>query len=229
VVSLYTIAVLSYNAKKADWKDAEMLTVYLTRHGETVWNTQNRMQGRQDSPLTGEGLAQAADLARQLAGIALDRIWTSPAPRAVQTADRIAAAQSRPVPVEIDDRIHEMALGSMEGLSVDQANALDPENMQAFFYRPQDFRPLGDGEDFQQVSDRMALFLDDLTAYARLCERTGEDRRVLVISHNITLKALFALMANRPLAMLRDGPPIRQATLYRAWLKSRWHIEFMIK
>lgn len=202
-----------------------MLNLYLTRHGETIWNTQSRMQGQQDSPLTENGLEQAAALARQLQDVPLGQIWASPARRAVRTAEIILAAQLRPVRLDIDERIHEMALGLLEGLSVDEANALDAENMHHFFFEPHLYKPFAGSEDFSHVSGRMAAFLDDMVALARACEATGEDRHVLAVSHNITLKALFALMENRPLAMLRDGPPIRQATLYRAWLDDRWHIE----
>jgi len=34
-------------------------TIYLTRHGQTEWNVQRRMQGHMDSPLTPLGLQQA--------------------------------------------------------------------------------------------------------------------------------------------------------------------------
>lgn len=199
-----------------------MLYLYMTRHGETVWNTQSRMQGLQDSPLTDLGLAQAARLARQLKKIPLSRIWCSPAPRAIRTAEIILSAQSQIVPLIVDERVGEMALGRLEGLTVEEANDLDPANMHAFFFEPHRFLPLGDGEDFRQVTERMAGFLDDITRLALAVENDQQDSHVLLISHNITLKALFALMGNQPLSMLRDGPPISQATLYRAWLDGTW-------
>lgn len=202
-----------------------MLTIYLTRHGETIWNTESRMQGQQDSPLTAAGQRQAEVLAAELRAISLDLAWTSPAPRALATAQTILAAQPRPVPLRLDDRIHEMNLGDWEGLTIADAQAADPANLQAFLYAPPNFHPVGGGESFQQVSDRMASFLTDLTAAAITAGRTGQTLNWLVVTHNITLKALFALMRERPLAMLRDGPPIPQAAIYRARLDGRWTIE----
>jgi len=201
-----------------------MLYLYCTRHGETVWNTQSRMQGLQDSPLTDLGLAQAARLARQLQNVPLARVWSSPAPRAIRTAEIVLSAQADPAPLVIDERVGEMALGDLEGLTVEEANALDAANMHAFFFEPHRFIPLGAGESFRQVSDRMAGFLDDMTRLALSVAHDPNDSHVLLISHNITLKALFALMENRPLAMLRDGPPIQQATLYRARWDEKWVI-----
>ena len=37
-------------------------TIYLLRHGETVWNREGRLQGQRDSPLTARGIAQAGAL-----------------------------------------------------------------------------------------------------------------------------------------------------------------------
>ncbi|MEA4889329.1 MAG: histidine phosphatase family protein [Clostridiaceae bacterium] len=200
-----------------------MLQLYLTRHGETIWNTQSRMQGRQDSPLTPVGLEQAGRLADALADVPLSRVWTSPAPRAMQTCRIVLSRQKQPPVCQVDPRIHEMDLGSWEGLSIGEAKALDPDNLLAFLHDPERFRPTG-GESYRQVSARMASFLTDLQDLARQCEQDGCEINALVVSHNITLKALFALMERRPLAMLRDGPPIRQAALYRAQYAGRWLI-----
>ncbi len=202
-----------------------MLHLYLIRHGETIWNTESRMQGRLDSPLTKRGIEQAKKVAWQLRPVALDVIWSSPAPRALKTAEFIMADQAAPRPeLRIDGRIHEMDLGDLEGVFVQEAEKADPQNMHAFFYEPQNFRPVGAGESFQQVCERMARFLEDLRKAADLCQRTGKDQHWLVISHNITLKALLALMLGRPLSMLRDGPPILQASLYQVWHDGYWHI-----
>src|SRR5262249_16717437 len=61
-------------------------TVYLVRHGETVWNTDGRCQGRADSPLTELGRAQITELALALSNVAFDAAYTSPQDRARATA-----------------------------------------------------------------------------------------------------------------------------------------------
>ena len=65
------------------------MTIFLVRHGETVWNTLGRQQGRLDSPLTNPGIAQA-EAAGDLLGELLDPeqnicIKTSPLKRAYRT------------------------------------------------------------------------------------------------------------------------------------------------
>lgn len=202
-----------------------MLYLYLTRHGETIWNTQSRMQGRLDSPLTEKGLEQARKLAEQLQPVPLDLIWSSPAPRALKTTEIIMDSRTAPVKLQVEDRIHEMDLGDWEGLTVADAKASDPANLQAFMHEPQFFQPAGAGESFSQVMERMGDFLRDMENAAHTFSQDTQDHHWLVVSHNITLKALLALMRGRPLGMLRDGPPIRQASLYKAWFDGHWQIE----
>lgn len=195
-----------------------MLTLYFARHGETIWNTQSRMQGRLDTELTEKGLSQAIALGNLLRGIHLDRVYVSPAPRALRTAElALNAGQFTPdLPMVVDARVHEMDLGDWEGMSVDEVKAIASDNLQSFFFSPPDYLPTGSGESYAEVSARMANFLSEIEtlAEAALCEK--QTLQILLVSHNITLKALLALLRRRPLAMLRDGPPLQQAALYRA-------------
>ena len=70
--------------------------VYFTRHGETVWNVENKICGMTDSPLTEKGRAQARELGEKLrtSGLRIDEILYSPLSRAADTARAIAAKSS---------------------------------------------------------------------------------------------------------------------------------------
>lgn len=69
---------------------------YFVRHGETVWNVENKICGATDSPLIERGHAQARETGRVLkqridAGkIHIDEILTSPLSRAYDTAKEIS-------------------------------------------------------------------------------------------------------------------------------------------
>ena len=54
-----------------------MIELYITRHGETVWNTENRMQGTEDSPLTSKGIQNARSLGKALHDIEFTAILSS--------------------------------------------------------------------------------------------------------------------------------------------------------
>ena len=57
-----------------------MGTVYFTRHGQTVWNVENKICGATDSPLTDLGHEQAIELGKKILeeGIQIDEILYSP-------------------------------------------------------------------------------------------------------------------------------------------------------
>ena len=194
--------------------DCRPIHVYWSRHGETLWNTQNRMQGLGDSPLTEKGLADARRLADALADVPLGKAFCSPAPRARRTCD--LALAGRRIPIIEDDRIQEMALGRFEGLTVEEAYFLDAGNTDAFFHKPDRYVPFG-GESFADVYERIRQFLDDLTSPCPGDQNRFEhDYHVLVISHNITIKTALTIMRGLPVEKLREGPSIPQATLIQA-------------
>jgi 2,3-bisphosphoglycerate-dependent phosphoglycerate mutase len=67
-----------------------MTTLYLVRHGETIWNANRRFQGHRDISLNETGRAQAEIVARAIAPCHLDAIITSDLARAYETADIVA-------------------------------------------------------------------------------------------------------------------------------------------
>lgn len=100
-------------------RGGHILSLYVIRHGETVWNRERRLQGRQDSPLTPLGEAQARRMGRWLAeaGVAGHSLWTSPLGRARQTAALIGA-ETGLTPAVMDD-LAELGVGAWEGLTAD--------------------------------------------------------------------------------------------------------------
>lgn len=92
---------------------------YVTRHGETAWNLENKVCGRTDLPLNATGEAQARETGRGLGGVPLHRVVCSPMLRARQTAELIC--EGRDVPIEADERLIEQDYGTYEG-----ADRFDP-------------------------------------------------------------------------------------------------------
>lgn len=85
--------------------------LWLVRHGETEWTCDGRLCGRSDPPLTEQGRADARALRAVLSGSTFDRVVSSPAVRAVETA-RLAYGEP-----EIDERLHELDFGDLEGMT----------------------------------------------------------------------------------------------------------------
>ena len=87
-----------------------MHKLYFTRHGETVWNVENKICGMTDSPLTERGRAQARALGQKVkaGGYAIDEILYSPLSRAADTAMAIAEATGLPARCEPRLRIYNL-------------------------------------------------------------------------------------------------------------------------
>lgn len=131
--------------------------IFVLRHGETVWNTSGRFQGRSDSPLTELGRKQALRQRQILLAQkdVPDAIFSSPLGRAVETSGIVFGAG---VDIRLDDRLQEIAFGAWEGLTRDEVRA---EIDCPFDSGLWNFRSPG-GEDFDTISRRVGQFLDDL-------------------------------------------------------------------
>ena len=90
---------------------------YLVRHGQSVSNVEERVQGQEDVDLSELGRAQALAVAawarRQNAETPIDEIWSSPLKRARHTAEAIAAALG--LPLLLEEGLRELHAGVFQG------------------------------------------------------------------------------------------------------------------
>jgi broad specificity phosphatase PhoE len=93
----------------------------LLRHGETEWSASGRHTGRTDIPLTARGEAAAAALAPALARRQIRAAFTSPATRAVRTAELAGLTDAKP-----DPDLWEWDYGGYEGLTTAQIQVERP-------------------------------------------------------------------------------------------------------
>jgi len=146
-----------------------MTTMLLTRHGETDWNRELRIQGSSDVELNDLGRAQARGLAQELEHLDIDAIYSSDLRRARATAEVVAASHG--LDVRLDPRLRERSFGSWEGLTREDVAAL-PEGSHH------------DGESDDEVRERV---VEAVQAIADA--HPGE--QVLVVSHGAALNTLW--------------------------------------
>ncbi len=89
-------------------------TIYIVRHGESVANSEGRVAGHSDSPLSAIGLKQADLAAQALADVKLDAVYSSDLTRAYTTA--LPHAELRGLEVTRDARLRELFVGDMENM-----------------------------------------------------------------------------------------------------------------
>ena len=144
------------------------ITLYLSRHGQTVANAQKRFSGKRDTPLTELGLRQVHDVGRIMVRAvgkrpALDFI-SSPLARACRTMEVVRGQLGLPPDgFATDARLQEIDLGDWDQLTDDEARALDPVK---FTERGNDkwHVRVPNGENYEEVAARASDWVQSLTA-----------------------------------------------------------------
>jgi probable phosphoglycerate mutase len=192
-----------------------VLTIVLTRHGLTGQSIPEQHLGQRiDVGLSDEGRAQAEVLGRRLAGVAFERIVSSPLRRARETAGIVAAAApGRPSP-ELDDRLSEMDYGAWEGLTYAQIEAHDP-TARARWERDPAVNACPSGESGNDVAARATDFLRDLIAWHEQLEGVGSmvQRPVLAVAHSTFDRILVCVASGTPVSEFRRRFSQDQANL----------------
>ncbi len=144
------------------------ITLYLSRHGQTVANAQKRFSGKRDTPLTELGLRQVHDVGRIMVRAvgkrpALDFV-SSPLARAQRTMEVVRGELGLPPDgFATDARLQEIDLGDWDQLTDEEARALDPAK---FAERGNDkwHVRVPNGENYEEVAARASDWVQSLTA-----------------------------------------------------------------
>ncbi|MBC7960239.1 MAG: histidine phosphatase family protein [Vallitaleaceae bacterium] len=178
--------------------------IYITRHGETEWNTAKRMQGQSNSPLTELGEKQAAWLAKRLEAVEFNIIYSSSLFRAIHTSNILKG--DRPIDIIPTNALREIYLGSWQGCLSEDVQREDAQRYHCFWNEPESYIP-GDGESFEELNQRVGVFFKELL-------QNHPNDNVLIVAHAVVLKALFNFInhSGTPKS-LWDGPHIRPTCL----------------
>jgi probable phosphoglycerate mutase len=175
-------------------------TLFVVRHGETLWNRDGRQQGQLDGELSPLGVRQAEALARGLAAERLDALYSSGLGRAVQTADVIGRELG--LQVRTDARLRERHLGMLQGMTMSDFEREHPDEFARFRSDDADYVVPG-GESVRQRHERHVAAATELA-------RRHAGGRVAVVAHGGVLNSLIRHTLGLPMA----GP--RRYSLYNA-------------
>ena len=149
------------------------MSLFFIRHGETALNVARVLQPS-DTPLNERGLAQARALGARLAGSGVAHILSSDLPRALQTAQAIAAATG--ATIETTPLLHERNFGDLRGRLYDTLG-FDPIEDEA--------APPG-GESMAEFKARVAA------AFALALQQRGRLAGALaVVTHGLVVRAVI--------------------------------------
>lgn len=192
--------------------------MYIVRHGETEWNTMGKLQGWQNSNLTNNGIENAIRLGERLENVEFTHIYSSPLERAIETANYIVG--NRNIEIQVLEGLKEMGFGLWEGLENEELIDLYGEEHNNFWNRPELYKPNG-GETFEEFFMRIKSSLD------YILENTKKGN-VLIVSHGVAIKALFAIMNGTKLEDFWDDTYVEGTSLSILEVKDK-KIEFKLK
>lgn len=142
---------------------------YFVRHGETIWNVENKICGATDIALTDRGHQQAIETGKRILeeGITADEILYSPLMRAADTAKHISEMTG--IPARMEPRLIEQNFGKWESTPRDGADFKKAKEFFACSYEG--------GESMFHLAQRIYNLLDDI--------KTESDQKTyILVAHN---------------------------------------------
>lgn len=161
------------------------MRLYIIRHGETLWNTEGKLQGRADIPLNESGIRLAKITSEGMKEIPFDLVITSPLIRARHTAELVLG--EREIPMIEDDRIQEISFGEWEGLCIRKNNYQIPTSeFEKFWKSPFSYTPPEGGESADELVKRTEEFWEEL-----IHNPEYQDKTILIASHGCASRGIL--------------------------------------
>jgi len=187
-----------------------MIELYIIRHGETDYNKENRYLGGIDIALNQNGIFQAKQLAKKVADLNVQIIFSSPLKRAIETTEIIKAKNN--CEIIIDDHFIERSVGVYEGLTKDEAKAKYPDLYANNITRIFDDAP-PNGETINDVLKRVYDGLDNI-------KKQNKFSRIMIVTHAFVAKTINKYFNPRIseqefFDFVLDNSEIKQYTLFK--------------
>ena len=195
-----------------------MKKIVLLRHGESVWNQENRFTGWTDVGLTEKGLAEAKAAGQLLKqeGYAFDIAFTSVLRRAIKTLWTVLEEMDRMwIPVQHSWRLNERHYGALQGLNKAETAAKFGDEQVLIWRRAYDTPPpaLEEGDPRLEIDDpryaslapgefpRTECLKDTVARFLPVWHQTiaptvQSGKSVLIAAHGNSIRALIKYLDN---------------------------------
>ena len=163
-----------------------MVQLCLLRHGESLWNKENRFTGWVDVPLTDFGREQAEKAGESIKkeGLQFQVAYTSVLSRAIETLGIVMKKTEQNIPVIKDPALNERMYGDLQGLNKEDTSKKYGAQQVHIWRRSYDIRP-PNGESLEDTQKRTIPFFMN-------CIMTDikEGKNVLVVAHGNSLRSI---------------------------------------
>lgn len=169
-----------------------MVTLVLIRHGQSIWNAENKFTGWTDIGLSEKGIKEAQDAGKKLEDVSFDVVYTSALIRAQKTAEIIIEKnkKSKDIPVYKDKRLNERHYGSLQGLNKKETAEKYGAEQVHIWRRSFDIPP-PDGESLKMNAERTIPYFKE-----NVVEDLKNGKNVLVSAHGNSLRSIVMYIEN---------------------------------
>jgi 2,3-bisphosphoglycerate-dependent phosphoglycerate mutase len=154
-----------------------MPKLVLVRHGQSLWNLENRFTGWVDVPLTDKGREEARLAGERLGGLAFDVAYTSMLTRAQETLEIILEVLGQRPPVIRDQALNERHYGDLSGLNKQKTREKFGDAQVKIWRRSFDVPP-PNGEALRNTAERTLPFFE-----RAILGDVALGKNVLVVAH----------------------------------------------
>ncbi|HUH65921.1 MAG TPA: histidine phosphatase family protein [Syntrophales bacterium] len=155
------------------------MKLILVRHGETLLNRENRVQGTTDIELSDRGRLQAEKLAQSLRAERIERIVSSPLKRAYETA--LAISRFHGAEIEAHTNLQELNHGDFENMTIEELREKHMAVLRQWASDPASVI-LPNGESLRDLQHR---------AWAVVHDIARDERDAVVVTHNMTIRTII--------------------------------------
>lgn len=184
----------------------------LLRHGESVWNKENKFTGWTDVPLSEKGIEEAKNAGKLLKAnnYNFDVAYTSVLKRAIDTLNYVLNEMSKEVPIVKDYRLNERHYGALQGLNKDETKTKYGKNQVLLWRRSVDVRPPaltlddprfpGNDPKYKDIPKEILPLTENLNDTTKrvveyfnntIIKDIKDNKNVLIVAHGNSLRALI--------------------------------------
>ncbi len=187
------------------------MLIHLVRHASTEWNEKRLWQGRKDLPLSDRGREEARSLAFRFVSRPIDRIYSSPLKRALETAKEISLPHN--LEIEVLEDLKEADFSRWEGRPGDEVKREEAEIYEMWATDPN--IQIDGIEPVSRVHDRALRSLN------YILENGGDE--VVVVTHAMVLRAMVCHVLKAPIESFREfllaNASVTTVTFNDSWLR----------
>ena len=168
-----------------------MATLIIFRHGQSVWNLENKFTGWVDVELTEKGMQEAKNAGEKLKPFHFDLAFASDLKRAQNTLKLALEVSNQPnVPTTYNKALNERMYGDLQGLDKTATAQKYGDEQVKIWRRSYDIAP-PNGESLKDTAARVIPYYEK-----EIAPKLKANKNVVIAAHGNSLRALIMYLEN---------------------------------